>query len=209
MARSFKFRFIAAILLAAISLVFSDCLSAKKIPIALCGRVYLASGDSIVSDKELHIGVPTGKKKLDIIDKAYTKKSNISRKLTPEEVDSAVLWVPTAPYRPHTFRFIDGYGWCFQLEYNPYIAVYCFASKGYHFAGNGGIWMRGKAVLLVVKDDMTYNFGKPHKKVNTPFTHQLEGLVADDPKLLNYIKSAKGRRDKVLRSLGQYNPTNH
>lgn len=201
------FRIICVSVAALLSLVCSDNAYAKKTPVALCGRVYVHSGDSIVADRDgVRIGVPVKHKKLDIIENAYTKNSEISTRLKPEEVDSAVLWAPTSPERPHTFRYIKGYGWCWQLESNRHITVYTFSPKGYHFAGNGGLWMRGKGVLLVVKDGKTYEFGRPDKKVNDSMRRRLAALVTDDAELSSYFMNARGRRDKILRNLSRYNP---
>lgn len=193
-------------MLAAVAFTFSPGLSAKKLPTALCGRVYLSSGDSIVAEGSTRVGPPVGKKKLEIIDDAYTKGSKIGSKLLPEEVDSAVLWVATAPERPHTFRFVEGYGWCWQLEDSPRITVYCFSPKGYFIAGNGGMWVRGHGVILVVKDGRAYNFGRADKRIDARQLSNAVELVADDQALVERLKASKGRRDKVLRQLVLYNP---
>lgn len=191
----------------ALSMVCNDGLHAKKIPTALCGRVYLYSGAHLgTAGDEVRIGTPVKNKKLEIIDNAYTKKSKISARIEPELVDSVVMWAPTAPDRPHTFRHIKGYGWCWLLESNRHLTVYCFSPKGYFFAGNGGLWTRGKGVLLVVKDGKTYDFGRPDKKVNDSIRRRLKTLVADDAELSTYFSKAIGRRDKILRNLSRYNP---
>lgn len=179
---------------------------AKKKPVALCGCVYLSAGDSIMADGDTRIGAPEKKKKLEVIDRAYTRASKVGSKIDPVDVDSMKLWVPTAPERPHRFRFVSDYGWCWVLEHTPYLTVYCYSSDGYHFAGNGGLWVRGKGTLVVFKDGVTYNFGRPDKKADGKFRRQLESLVADDPELTDYIRNAKGRRDKILRSLSMYQP---
>lgn len=181
----------------------TSMLHAKK-PEALCGCVYLSSGDSIVADGDTRIGAPEKKKKLEIIDRAYTRQSNVGNRIVATDVDSLTLWVPTAPDRPHRFRFVRDYGWCWLLEHTPYLTVYCFSSGGYHFAGNGGLWLRGKGTLLVVKDGVIYNFGRPDKKADEKFRRQMDSLVADDAELTDYIRKAKGRRDKILRRLSMY-----
>lgn len=179
---------------------------AKKPPVGVCGRIYLSSGDSIIAEGETRIGVPVKTKKLEIIDRAYTKNSKVGRKISPDSVDRVVLWVPSAPERKHTFRFVKDYGWCWQLENGPYVMVYCFASHGYHFAGNGGLWTRGKGTLVVVKDDKKYNFGRPDKKMNNKLRREIEQIIADDPELCASIRRAQGRRDKIVRSLCTYQP---
>lgn len=199
-------RLTATLLLAAGLFVPGPGLSAKKLPVALCGRVYLSSGDVIEASGQTRIGSPEKKKKLEIIDDAYTAKGRIGSRLAPEEVDSAVIWAPTAPGRPHTFDFIEGYGWCWRLEHSPHIAVYCFSPKGYHFAGNGGLWVRGKGVMLVVKDGKTYDFGRTDKKMDSGVRRRAAELVADDSALAERMLESSGRRDKVLRKLVLYNP---
>lgn len=200
-------RLIGVSLAVALSMACDNGLQAKKTPTALCGRVYLYSGDHLGTEgDEVRIGAPVKNKKLEIIDNAYTKKSKINTRLEPASVDSVVMWAPTAPNRPHTFRHIKGYGWCWQLESNPHLAVYCFSPKGYFFAGNGGLWTRGKGTLLVVKDGKTYNFGRPDKKVNDNIRRRLAALVSDDANLSSYFNEATGRRDKIVRNLSRYNP---
>lgn len=188
-----------------LSFCFSDeCHS--KLRSGVCGRVYLTSGDTIVACDSMRIVVPKKNKKVEIIDKAYTKKNEISKRVAPEETDSLVLWTSTAPGYPHTFRFIPDQGWSFQAEHTPHIAVYCCAPKGYRLSGNGGLWMIGKSRMFVVKDGKIYIFGRPDSKADKKFRRQLAELVADDADLADYIKSATGRRDKILRSLRMYNP---
>ncbi|MDE5687326.1 MAG: hypothetical protein K2I18_01710 [Paramuribaculum sp.] len=60
--------------------------------------------------------------------------------------------------------------------------------------------------MIVVKDGKTYNFGKSDKKVDGNMRRRLESLVADDADLTAYIRKARGRCDKIVRSLGQYKP---
>ena len=179
---------------------------AKKIYPALYGRVYLNSGDSIIADGNLCVGLQKKKKELRIISDAYTGNNRIIRTIEPETVDSLIVWSKTAPDHPHKFRFIKEYGWCFEAEHSPYISVCCYAPKGYRCGGNGGLWMYGKCKMLVIKDGKIYEFGQPDKKVDKKMLTQLESLVADDPALSIYISKAKGRRDKILRSLVNYNP---
>lgn len=179
---------------------------AKKTPVALCGRVYLNSGDTIMADNELRIGPPRKTKKLEIIENAYSRKAHIAKRIAPETIDSIVVWTSSAPERPHTFCFIPNYGWCFVAEKTSDIALYCFSPKGYSFAGNGGLWMRGNSKMLVDKDGKIYQLGKPNKKADDNFRHKLGKLIDDDPKLSEYIKTATGRRDKILRRLRFYNP---
>lgn len=201
-------RFITGIFAAILSFTVADAAYARKIPTALCGKVYLRSGDSIVADGTTRIAPPVKNKKLEIIEQAYTRQSKVGDKIAPESVDSVVLWVPTAPERPHTLRYVDDYGWCWEVDGNPWLTVYCFTPKGYFFAGNGGVWTRGKGEMLVVKDGKTYNFGKSDKKVDDSMRRRLESLVADDTELTAYIRNARGRCDKIVRSLGQYHPDN-
>ena len=201
-----NYRFIGILIFAAMILTCNVTTHAKKIHTAQYGRIYLTSGDSIIADGDLRIGIPTRKKKLEIIENAYTRESRIKNRIDPESVDSVVIWQPTAPANQHTFRFIKEYGWCFQAEKTPFVYVYCYAPKGYYFAGNGGIWMYGKSNAFIVKDRKIYNFGQPHKTINDKIRAKLKEIVSDDPEYANYIMTAKGRRDKILRSLVNYNP---
>lgn len=199
------FRAICAALAFVLPAVCGDVLCAGKTPVGLCGRVYLCSGDTIAADGDTRIGVPSKSKKLEIIEHAYTKAAKVSRRIATEEVDSVVLWTTTAPERPRTFRFVKDYGWCWRLEWNSWLTVYCHSPKGYYFAGNGGLWLRGKGSILVLKDGRTYNLGRYDKKLSAKARRQAMELVADDAALSAYLNSAHGRADKVLRSLGKYN----
>ena len=186
--------------------LFYNTSSAKKIYYAECGRVYLRSGDSIIADGDQRVRVPIKFKRLEIIDNAYTNSNYIKTRIEPEEVDSVVIWSASAPEHPHTFRFIKKIGWCFETERTPYISVYCYSPKGYFCTGNGGLWMRGKSKMLVIKDDKIYDFGQPHKRCDKKTIRRLETLVDDDPQYLAHLKKFYGRRDKMLRSLRMYRP---
>ena len=180
--------------------------SAARLRSGVCGRVYMTSGEIITACDSMRISVPKKNKKPEIINKAYTKRNEISRRINPSEVDSLVLWAVSSPEHPHTFRFIPGQGWSFVAESTPHIAVYCIAPKGYRLSGNGGLWMVGKSRMFVIKDGIVHEFGKPNQKAGKKFRRRLAALVADDPELAQYIESAVGRRDKILRSLRLYNP---
>lgn len=154
----------------------------------------------------MRITPPAKRKKLELLDHAYSKARKVVSRIDPATVDSVVLWTTTSPEYPHTFIYLKEYGWCWQLEHNTHIAVYCYSPKGYFLSGNGGMWMRGKGDMLVVKDGTIENFGKTSKKINASKRHRLMELVADDPALAAYFRTAAGRCDKVLRALGKYNP---
>lgn len=203
---SILLRAICAALAFMLPAICGDSLCAGKTPVGLCGRVYLCSGDTIAAEGDTRIGAPVKSKKLEIIKHAYTKAEKVERKIAPAEVDSVVLWPTTAAERPRTFRFVKDYGWCWELERNPWLTVYCHSPKGYHFAGNGGLWLRGKGAMLVVKDGRTYNLGRPDKKISTKARRLAMELVADDAALSAYLSTARGRADKVLRNLGKYHP---
>lgn len=179
---------------------------AKKIYPTVCGCVYLHSGDSIMANDSLRVKIPKKRNKLELIDNAYTHSNKIQTKLKPEDTDSVVIWSSTATERKHTLKYIPDFGWCFEAERTPYVSVYCYASKGYHCSGNGGFWMYGKCKMFIIKDGEIYKFGEPHKWVDKKMRARLAALVADDVQYAEFIKSAKGRRDKVLRSLSKYNP---
>lgn len=186
--------------------ICGNLMCAGKTPVGLCGRVYLRSGDTIEAEGDTRIGPPLKSRKIEIIEHAYTKAGKVDRKIAPEEVDSVVVWPTTAPGRPRTFSFVKDYGWCWELERNPWLTVCCHSPKGYHFAGNGGLWLRGKGYILVIKDGRTYNLGRPDKKISDKARRQAMELVADDTALSAYLSTARGRADKVLRSLGKYHP---
>ena len=194
--------FIIGFLLASLSLTAS----AGKIYRGYCAHIYMCSGELITADGKQRIRMPKKNEKLEIISEAYTNKNIILRKIDPETVDSVVVWSVTSPERTHTLRFVDKYGWCYQLERNPFLTVYSFATKGYSCAGNGGLWLLGKSSVLVDKAGKIYNFGKPDKQVNKQIINRLESLASDDPAYLLFLKTAKGRCDKVVRSLVMYNP---
>ncbi len=181
---------------------------ARKIPRSLYGHISLTSGDSIIAEDTIRVSIPQKKKKLEIIANAYTHKSKIERVIDPDSVRAATIWTPSAPERPHTFVFLKEYGWCQEVEHSPYITLYCYASKGFHISGNGGIWIRGKGKMLVLKGGKIYDFGQPDKKLDKKLLAKFESLVADDPDYAAYLRTARGRRDKILRSLVMYNPKN-
>lgn len=194
------------LVVAFLAFTFSNHAYAKKIYNGVCGSVYLNSGDSIIADGNQLIKIPVKNKKLEIIENAYTHNNKIEKRLDPGTVDSVILWPKTTPERPHTFMYIKGRGWCWQAERSPYLSVYCYSPKGYSISGNGGLWMKGKSKMLVIKNGKEYDFGEPQKKCDKKMRAMLENILADDPNFIGTIANAKGRRDKVLRSLVLYNP---
>ena len=196
---------ITCLLLAILTFISSMGLQAGKIQ-SVCGIVYLHSGDTIAATGKTRITPPSKHKKVDIIENAYTKASKVASRIDPTTVDSAVVWAATSPEHRHTLVHLKEYGWCWRLEHTPRIAVYCYSPKGYYLGGNGGMWLRGKAEMLVVKDGTIHKFGKTYKKINASKRRKLEALVADDPRLSDYFRTAAGRSDKVLRALSEYNP---
>lgn len=201
------FRLTGMVVIACLCIVFPFISNAGKIYTAHYGRVYLNSGDTIVADGNLRIRVPMKKKPVEIIEDAYTRNNKLTEKIDPQVVDSVVIWTVSAPEYPHAFRFIKEYGWCFEAEHTPYISVCCYSPKGYYCGGNGGLWMRGKSTMLVIKDNQIYNFGQPEKQSDKKMRLRLESLVADDPRYVELLRTIKGRRDKVLRSLRLYKST--
>ena len=179
---------------------------AKKIYSASCGRVYLSSGDSIIADGDLRESVPMKNKKLNIIENAYSNSNKVKMSIAPEDVDSVILWSATAAERTHKLIYVKGFGWCWELERSPYISVCVFSPKGYYCAGNGGMWVRGKGEMLVIKDNKIYRFQKPGKMADKRLRERLAWLTADDSEYCEYIKTVKGRTDNVLRSLVKYKP---
>lgn len=187
---------------------FCPSTQAKKILTGVYGRVYLNSGDSIIADGDLRIKIPKKNEKLEIIRNAYSQNSEIESVIEPASIDSVVIWATTAPERPHTLQYVPDYGWSFVADHSPYVTIYCYATKGYKCAGNGGFWMSGKSKMLVLKDGKILDFGQPDKRMDNKLLTRLEALTADDPEYLAYLRNAKGRCDKILRSLIQYKPSN-
>lgn len=124
----------------------------------------------------------------------------------PETVDSLVVWSSTSSERPHTISYIVNYGWSWQLENGRFIRIYCFSPKGYYISGNGGMWVRGKSIVIVEKNGIVSTFNNPTKQADAKFRRQLASLVADDPVLVAMINESRGRRDKILRMLSLYSP---
>ena len=176
-------------------------LHAMKIYNSNCGMVYLCSGDSIVADGDLNVVIPKKKEKLKIIEHPYSAENKILQQQEPSTIDSLVVWSRTAPGRRHTFVYINNTGWCHLAEQGSESSVLCYGSKGYSCSGNGGLWFRGKGEMLLLKDGVVHRFGKPDKKVNAKMRRRLEVLFSDNTAVQEYIRSARGRCDKVLRAI--------
>lgn len=114
--------------------------SAEKLLALMCGKIYFTDGEvKEVCDSD-RISVPQHRKDLLVIENAYTSRQKIAQRIAPESVDSVVLWNTTSPAHPHTIVYISGYGWCWQVDKTPSIALYAFCTKGYYIGGNGGMW---------------------------------------------------------------------
>ena len=170
------------------------------------GIVYLSTGSVISTADSLGIEIPVKQKPLRIVTNPYTARQKVRDKIQPQQIDSIVLWNPTAPERPHTFEYIPPYGWCWLLEHGNHISVYAFSPKGYTISGNGGIWARKKLDIIVRKGDTTYLFSKPEKFADNKFRQQVAEIVSDDAGLVRMIMQSSSRRDKILRMLNLYSP---
>lgn len=197
------FRVVAAILLFAAGVA---PIHAEKILAMMDGIVYLAGGDSMAMRDSSRIAIPMKKKPLVILEHAYTARQKVVERVEPERVDSVVLWNTLAPARRHAMCYLPDYGWCWILERGPRISVYAFAPKGYHIAGNGGMWYIGKGCILVEKGGIITRFDKTAKSADRKFRERLAAMVADDAALAERLLTTLQRRDKALRMLSLYNP---
>ncbi len=186
-------------------MVIVCCLSASGRQL-LPGDAYLADGQQLIARDTMRFEVPAKKEDLKVYAQAYTSAQKVCRKIPGSDIDSLVVWSATAPDCPHTLRYIAAYGWCWQLERTPHIAVYCFDPKGYGTNGGGGMWHGGKAVILVEKNGKIIRFKNPYKMADKGFRRRVAALVADDPALAAAIQTAVGRRNKILRMLSNYSP---
>lgn len=139
---------------------------AEKIRAMMEGIVYLSGGDSVSMCDSCRIAIPMKKKPLVILEHAYTARKKVVERVEPERVDSVVLWNTLASARRHAMCYLSDYGWCWILERGPRISVYAFAPKGYHIAGNGGMWYIGKGCILVEKGDTITRFDKTTKSAD-------------------------------------------
>ena len=91
-------------------LALSATCEAKKIYTANPGCVFLSTGDSIVADGNMKISdALKKKKKLELIEKPYTKQNRVRRRISPTDIDSVRIWSPSAPGHTHTLVYIPRY----------------------------------------------------------------------------------------------------
>lgn len=181
--------------------------NAEKVLQMVPAKVFLSSGDTLCTVGALHIGIPRGDKPLQVMEGAYTRSQRIAEHIDPPTVDSISLWARTAPERKHTLRFVNGYGWCWQLDKGKAITVLAFCKKGYRIGGNGGMGVRDKHSMLIMKNGAVIaKFDKTDKNSDDKFRKKLITMVADDPVLTDMIATSRGRRDKLLRLLSLYTP---
>ncbi|MCI9606948.1 MAG: hypothetical protein HFJ94_02085 [Muribaculaceae bacterium] len=181
-------------------------LSAEKVLALMPGIIYFKDGSVEELVDSSRIAIPQKQKDLLILDHAYTHRQNIGRRISPEDVDSVVIWSVTSPERRHTLCYFKESGWCWLLDKANGLMVCAFSPKGYHISGNGGMWCRGKCDGIVYKEGTPHRFSKLTKQSNESFRRKVAALVADDPELARQIMSGRMRRDKTLRMLAGYNP---
>lgn len=172
----------------------------------VCGRVYLGDGRIITADGDDRVTLPSKRRDIKVVEAAYSNKARVSATFKGDEVDSLHLWVRTKPERVRTERYLDGYGWCWQLDATPYVAVYAFSPKGYSLAGNGGMASIGKPKILVDMGGKITEFTNTHKMADNKLRRKLALMAADDPALAEAILASRHRRDKTIRMLSLYKP---
>lgn len=172
------------------------------------GDIYLSAGEIIHARDNVRIVIPVGKKPLRVVENAYSASQKDIQRILPEEVDSIVVWISTAPERPHLLRFLAGIGWCWRLENGRLISVYSFSKKGYGLGGNGGMWARRKSQIIIDKKGEIYKFDKPGAYANSKFIRRAASIAEGDTGLVEMIQRAHTTRDKILRTLSLYNPNN-
>lgn len=181
-------------------------LNAVKIRAIMDCKIYLQSGSVRLSNDSVMVAIPESKQPLYLMSYPYTARQAIKESIEADQIDSVVMWNKTSPLRTHTLTFMSQYGWCWMLERGESIKVYCFAPKGYHINGIGGMYAIGKSSIIVVKDGKSYKFDKTGKMTNDKFRRVLAEIVADDPVLVQLILRSSYRRDKTLRMLSLYSP---
>ncbi len=201
-----QLRHLLTALVLTLSALMPENAAAEKLLGLMCGKVYLSGGDVVELNDSYRIAMPVKKKQLCLVENAYSSRQKVSQRISPETVDSIVLWNATSPAHTHTLRYIPEFGWCWQLEKATGIAVYAFSPKGYHISGNGGMWTRGKSIMIVDRNGTLHRFSDHSKNANDKFRQQVADMVKDDPVLVSKIVSSRYRRDKTLRMLGLYNP---
>lgn len=180
--------------------------AAKKFREAVFASIHLSSGEVMTCTDSIRIEMPQGKKQLRVIANPYTARQKCTESLDPALVDSIVIWNSTTPDAHHTLAFLPDYGWCWQLDRGKGICIYAFSPKGYHLAGNGGMWTVKKSSVIVVKNGVATLFTNTSKPSNAGFRKKVAAMIPEDPMLARMIENATGRRDKILRMLAAYSP---
>ncbi len=153
-----QLRHLLTALVLTLSALMPENAAAEKLLGLMCGKVYLSGGDVVELNDSDRIAMPVKKKQLCLVENAYSSRQKVSQRISPETVDSIVLWNATSPGHTHTLRYIPEFGWCWQLEKATGIAVYAFSPKGYHISGNGGMWTRGKSIMIVDRNGTLHRF---------------------------------------------------
>lgn len=168
------------------------------------GSIYF-QGDSIVNaEKPRMMAIPRGKRPVEIVSDAYTHSARVQCKIKAAGADSVVVWSPTTPGRRHRITMIPGYGWCLFLG-GDRLSVFAFCKKGYHVSGNGGVWCRGKFVILVKTPDGIEKFDNPSKMANDKFRKHIADLAIGDIELYQHILNSRTTRVKTVRLLENFN----
>lgn len=165
------------------------------------GTVYFAGDSTLDIRGERRMAIPRGRKSVEIVDCAYTRQARVCRKIEAGALDSVTVWIPTAPERRHRVANLPDYGWCLHLGGDEQLSVLAYCKKGYRVAGNGGIWCRGKFVVLIKTPDGIKCYDNPGKMANGKFREEVAAYAAHDSALRQLILDSRTTRLKTIRML--------
>ena len=92
-----QLRHLLTALVLTLSALMPENAAAEKLLGLMCGKVYLSGGDVVELNDSDRIAMPVKKKQLCLVVNAYSSRQKVSQRISPETVDSIVLWNATSP----------------------------------------------------------------------------------------------------------------
>lgn len=177
------------------------------------GRIYLKDGRVLECADGDRIRLPKRSGKAIFLKNAYTDLEE-KEKFSAGQIDSIVAWHPATPEHVRKFVPSETPGWLWVYFETPKVCVCIYSEKGYGIGANGGIevlqWQglifrsRTAYCLRRAEEETFEVIGSANGISSEGFRRKLAEFVGDNPDLAERILESRGRRDKTVMMLEDY-----
>lgn len=196
-----------------LSVVCLSAICSAKASSYVHGRIYLRDGRVIECADGDRIRLPKRSGKAIFLKNAYTDLEE-KEKFSAGQIDSIVAWHPATPEHVRKFVPSETPGWLWVYFETPKVCVCIYSEKGYGIGANGGIevlqWQglifrsRTAYCLRRAGEETFEVIGSANGISSEGFRRKLAEFVGDNPDLAERILESRGRRDKTVMMLEDY-----